>query len=67
MNHKTYYQIVSVIFAVVAVGHALRLVYGWDANIGGVDIPLWVSWFAIAIAGYLSYRGWTFAPRKKGR
>jgi hypothetical protein len=67
MNHKTYYRVASVIFAVVAVGHGLRLVYGWDANIGSVDIPLWVSWAALVIAGYLAVRGWTFASSKNGR
>jgi hypothetical protein len=32
-----------VIFAIVALMHLLRFVLGWDANIAGTEIPMWVS------------------------
>ena len=56
MDKKTYYQIVSVIFAVLAASHAARLYYGWEAEIGGVIVPLEASWVAVGIAGYLAVR-----------
>ena len=34
--------------------------------IAGADVPLWVSWPAVAIAGYLGVRGWQLA-NKRGR
>jgi len=63
-NRKTYYQVASLVFLIVAVLHALRLIYGWSAEIAGVTIPLWVSGAAVIIAGYLSYRGFTWKQLK---
>ena len=67
MKEKTYYKSVSVIFAILAIAHAMRLAYAWPANIGGVDIPLWASGAAVLIAGYLAVRGWQFAGKKHKR
>lgn len=63
-NRKTYYEVTSLIFLIVAVLHAMRLLYGWDAVIGGVMVPLWASWAAVLIAGYLAYRGFTWKQLK---
>lgn len=61
MNIKIYYKIVAGIFTSIAILHALRLFYGWEATLGGATIPLWMSGFGVAIAGYLAFRGWQFA------
>lgn len=61
MNTKTYYQSVAVIFSIIAVLHAARGLYGWEAVVAGVTIPVWVSWAAVLIAGYLAVRGFQFA------
>ncbi|MBP9817035.1 MAG: hypothetical protein KBD05_03345 [Candidatus Pacebacteria bacterium] len=63
-NRKTYYQVTSLVFLIVAVLHAMRLLYGWEAVVAGVTVPLWVSWAAVLIAGYLSYRGFTWKQLK---
>ncbi len=63
-NRKTYYEVTSLIFLIVAVLHAMRLLYGWDAVIGDVMVPLWASWAAVLIAGYLAYRGFTWKQLK---
>lgn len=57
MTNKTYYASVTTIFIIVATLHFLRAMYGWEANIGGAEIPVWVSWAALLIAGYLAVRG----------
>lgn len=67
MNKKTYYMLASVIFAVIAVAHALRAYYGWEAQIGDYVVPVSYSWVAVVLAGYLSIRGWQFATAKKRR
>lgn len=41
----------------MAVLHLLRLLFGWDANIGGWAAPTWVSWVALPVAGDLAYEG----------
>lgn len=55
MNQKTFYNITLVIFLLIALLHALRLVYGWSAVIGGFEVPMWFSGAAVALAGYLAY------------
>ncbi len=67
MSKQTYYAIVSIIFAIIAVGHAARLYFGWEAVIAGVEVPLWASWFALVLAGYLAMRGWMFVEKKGKR
>jgi len=55
MNQKTFALTAGAIFLLVAALHALRLLCGWDAVIGGRHVPLWVSWAALAVSGYLAY------------
>ena len=66
MDKKTYYTLASFIFGVIAILHVARVLYGWEAQIGDIVIPMWASYAAILIAGYLSVRGWQFA-KGKGR
>ncbi len=64
MDKKTYYLVASAAFFIIAVAHLLRAIYSWEAVIDGVVIPLWFSWVAVVLAGYLSVRGWQFAQKK---
>jgi len=61
MDKKVYYKTVSTIFLIIGILHLLRIFQGWEAVIGGVVIPLWASWAAVIIAGYLSYRGFSLS------
>jgi hypothetical protein len=63
MSKQTYYYAVAGVFLLVGVMHLVRVFSQWDAVIAGVDIPLWVSWAAAAIAGYLAVRGFQFGRR----
>jgi len=63
MNRKTFSLATGAIFAVIAVLHLLRLLFGWDANIGGWSVPRWISWVALVIAGYLAFEGMRFGRR----
>ncbi|OHA13605.1 MAG: hypothetical protein A3J10_00930 [Candidatus Sungbacteria bacterium RIFCSPLOWO2_02_FULL_54_10] len=58
MNHKTYMQASTAIFAVIALGHLARVIFGWDAAIGGWLVPMWISWAAILVGGFLAYTGY---------
>lgn len=57
-KRQKYYLITAIVFTIIAVVHLIRGFAGWEANMGGVDIPLWVSWVAVVIAGYLAVRGY---------
>lgn len=65
MREKVYHYVASVIFFIIAIFHLARIVYDWQAVMGGVVIPMWVSWAAVIIAGYLFVRGWMFAKAAK--
>ena len=57
MSQKNFSLIAGIIFLLIAILHALRLLNGWHAEIGAIVIPLWVSIVALGISGYLAYRG----------
>ena len=57
MNQKAFSFVASVIFLLVALGHVLRLAFGWHAVINMWAVPMWVSWVAFPIAGFLAFEG----------
>jgi uncharacterized membrane protein len=63
MTPRTYSLITGIIFSLVALLHALRLLRGWHVVIGDLSLPIWVSWIGLAIAGYLAYQGFRLSQR----
>ena len=58
------YAVVSgVLFGVVAAIQAARALYQWPVHVAGVDIPVWGSWVAVAVAGSLCV--WAFRSGHK--
>lgn len=57
MNQRSYNIVTAVLFLIIAVLHLLRVILGWPARIGSVDIPVWASWLALVITGGLAYCG----------
>jgi hypothetical protein len=49
--------VASTIFLIVAVAHALRLVFKWQVIVAGWQVPMWLSAVAFVIAVYLAYEG----------
>ena len=58
MTHKHFALMSSIVFGLVAVMHALRLLNGWHAEIGGFVVPMWYSVAGLLLAGYLAYQGY---------
>jgi hypothetical protein len=57
------YVVVSgVIFGLMALAQFLRAVNQVPAHVGSVEVPVWVSWVAVALAGTMCT--WAFASRK---
>jgi len=56
MNNKIFLKTVGVIFSLIAVLHFLRLVFGWEAVIGGWMLPTWLSVVALVVALVLAYK-----------
>lgn len=60
MKKQSFYYIVSGVFFLIAVFHLARVMNEWKAVMGGVEIPMWVSWAAVIIAGYLCLRAFQY-------
>lgn len=61
MSHKSFFQVTGAIFGVIAVLHLARLVWEWQAEIGGWSVPMWLSVVAVLLAGFFSYQGFKLA------
>ncbi len=59
MKQKTFTTVAGVVFSIVAVLHLVRLLFHWEAVIGGWAVPTWVSYLALAVSGYLAYSAFT--------
>ena len=57
MTQRSFSLTTSILFLLIAVLHAVRLMQGWQVTMGGAVIPLWVSGIGLAISGFLAYEG----------
>jgi hypothetical protein len=75
MNWKTYVLLTGIIFALVALAHALRIYMDWPVMIADWSVPKSISWIASSslVGSPLSHlgssrrtttekRGWRAAP-----
>lgn len=46
------------IFGFVAIGHLLRLVFGWTVVVNGIQIPMWASVVGLVVPGGLVCMLW---------
>ena len=63
MDQKTFSLVAGGLFSIIAVLHALRLVMGWHAAIGGFEVPMWLSVAALIVSGFLGWSGLKLASR----
>ena len=45
----------AVIFGVVGFLHLLRSIFSWELVLGNFNVPLYFSYIAVIVAGYLSW------------
>ena len=65
MTRKSYFLVTAIIFSVVGLLHLLRIVLGWEAVVGGLSIPMWLSWVAMILTAVLAYHGFTYGWRAR--
>jgi threonine/homoserine/homoserine lactone efflux protein len=63
MSQRTFLLVAGVVFGLVALAHVLRIVFGWSLTIQDFSVPMWASWIAIIVAGYLAYEGFRLARK----
>jgi hypothetical protein len=51
---KTYIGLSGILFAAVAILHAVRVVEQWPVQVADWEIPAWVSWMGFLIPGILA-------------
>lgn len=56
MSAKAYFVTSSAAFALLALGHAWRLLQGWSLHLGPLSIPTWASWVVLLASAALG--GW---------
>ena len=63
MRERTYVLVAGCVFTVIAIAHIWRIFSGSELVLGGWSIPLWLSWFGIAVTTYLAYASFHFVTR----
>jgi hypothetical protein len=58
---RRYALLSGVVFSIIAIGHLVRLIYGWPVAIAGRSVPSWITAFGLAITGGLAV--WAFLAR----
>jgi hypothetical protein len=59
MSQKTFSLVAGVFFLLVAVSHVVRITSGASVVIQNTSIPMWASWIAFVVTGYLACQGIT--------
>ena len=63
MNTKDFVIVSTVIFALVAVMHLIRLVLGWSVVLGMTSVPFWASLLVVLISASLAIWGFSLVRR----
>jgi hypothetical protein len=61
MSTLSFNKIAATLFGLVALAHLARIALALPVQIGTTDIPVWVSWAGLVVAGALSV--WGFRSR----
>jgi predicted cobalt transporter CbtA len=64
MGQKTYFLVAGIIFALVALAHALRIYMEWPVMIADWSVPKSVSWIALVVAGSLALVAFRFSANE---
>jgi len=55
---KPFTTIAVIFFAIICIVHVLRLIFGWEANINGMTIPMWISILGALVSAVLAVMVW---------
>lgn len=59
MIQRSFNRVAGGVFGLIAVGHGLRLLFHWEAVIGGWAVPIALSWLALVLFGWLATTAFT--------
>lgn len=61
LKRKQLMQLNGVIFLIVAILHGLRVLNDWGVIVADWQVPMWLSYLIVVLAGYLLYQNWNMA------
>lgn len=67
MSQKTFSLTAGVIFSLIALAHLFRVAFTVEWIVQGRTIPMWLSWVAVFLAGYLAYEGFRQGKKSQSR
>jgi hypothetical protein len=51
MSRRAYLLITAIIFSLIALLHLVRIIFGWSATLGSLNVPMWLNWVALIVTG----------------
>jgi uncharacterized membrane protein YecN with MAPEG domain len=62
-SQRTGLRVASILFAIFAIGHLVRLIKNVQVTVGTQTIPMGVSWIALIVAAILCVWMWRLSSR----
>ena len=63
MEKQTFFLVAGIFFSLASLLHLLRILYSLPVIVGGFEIPLWFSYIAVILLGFLSFWAFKFLKR----
>jgi hypothetical protein len=63
LTQKIYFVVSAIFFLLLAVGHLIRAALQLDLAIAGWEAPMFASWGAAVIIGWLSFNGFRLCKK----
>jgi len=63
MEKQTFFLVAGIFFSLASLLHLLRILYSLSVIVGTVEIPLWFSYIAVILLGFLSFWAFKFSKR----
>lgn len=63
-NERLFHNIAGTIFALVALLHLSRIIFGWQFVLGSWEVPYWLNGLGTIVTGFLAYTSFHLANRK---
>ena len=63
MSQRTFSLIAGVVFGLIALGHVLRIVFGWSFVVQDFSVPMWASGLGVVVMAYLAYQAFGLARK----
>ncbi|KKS23870.1 MAG: hypothetical protein UU82_C0017G0004 [Candidatus Nomurabacteria bacterium GW2011_GWC2_41_8] len=63
MTKNNFISVASYVFLIVGIMHIARLLTGWQVQINGFMIPMWIYWVEAFASLYLSFLGFRLSKK----